>query len=100
MIGNIEKKKGKRGSKPSAKDGEEEGDKMEDVTEEKEGEGEKEEKVPETGGWKGEEREARMYLFELDDGKVQNAPKPKKKSQPGKIKRGGGLKDADSSDSE
>lgn len=30
-------------------------------------------------GWKGEDRPARMWIFEVDDGKVLNAPKNKRK---------------------
>ncbi|RPA81624.1 hypothetical protein BJ508DRAFT_414682 [Ascobolus immersus RN42] len=111
-VGNIEKggkRKGGKGAKqPSSakddvkKDGESKAEEEEknngEDAEMKDGE---EEERPETGGWKGEEREARMYLFELDDGKPQNVPKVKKDPKAKqKIKRGGGLKDADSSDEE
>jgi len=117
-IGNIEKKKRRGGQKVKEEDKKDGGDtQMEEDDKEKndeekedEEEGEKgeveeeneEEQQPETGGWKGEEREARMYLFELDDGKPTNAQKKPKKDPRAKqkIKRGGGLRDPDSSDSE
>lgn len=105
-IGTIEKGKKRRGGqKPKQNEADEQGEK--DGQEEKKDEEEKKKEeegdndgIIEQGGWKGEEREARMYLFELDDGAVKNAPKKAVKKDPRKIKRGGGLKDPDSSDEE
>ena len=57
---------------------------------------EEEEKV-ERGGWKGEERPAKLWIFEKDDGKKLNAP-GKKKKRKGNDPGGSSSSESDSED--
>ncbi|KAI5806588.1 hypothetical protein DFH27DRAFT_479964 [Peziza echinospora] len=50
----------------------------------------------ERGGWKGEERPAKLWIFEKDDGKKLNAPGKKKKKRKGNDPDGSSSSESDS----